>query len=106
YRVVPLEGVITYNGEALEGVVLEFFVEDYRPSGAMVRPGGRFQAVHTQSTDGVPVGTVTMRIAWPGGHDHAPPPAYVPLLAKYGIDSEGYVFELTRGDKNFRIDLE
>ena len=53
-----------------------------------------------------PPAMVTMYFVWQNDALPAPGSAHAELLTKYGLDTEGYVFELTRGNKNFRIDLE
>ena len=108
YPVVPLEGTITFRGTPLENVTLQFNVGDFRPSGAFVAVGGegKFQAVHTRDQLGVPVGEVTMFVFWAPGDAVPQPPEYAELFARYGAGSEGYVFELTRANRNFVIDLE
>jgi len=108
YKMVPFEGTITYKGKPLENVVLEFAVGDHRTSGAYIVPGeqGRFKVVHTSTLVGVPVGTCRLKVTWGGGESVAPPAEYVELFEKYGYHSEGYVFEITKPEKNFRIDLE
>ncbi|MCL2004659.1 MAG: hypothetical protein FWG73_00700 [Planctomycetaceae bacterium] len=107
YQVVPLEGTITFKGAPLENVLLDFTVEEYRNSGAYVQTGGRFEAIHSPSVRGVPVGTCTLRIGWGGGAENRPPADYEELFSQYGMDTAGYIFEVpNRGDRNFRIDLE
>lgn len=105
YKVVPLEGTITFKGKPLEGVVLQFMVEKNRPSGAFVKTAGKFEAVHTPALKGVPVGQCTLSVSW--GSDNEPPAEYKELFAKYGTDgSSVYSFEVTKADKDFKIDLE
>ena len=103
YKVVALEGTISFKGEPLDNVSLQFIVGDIRPSGALAQ-GGKFQAIHTQNQVGVPVGTCTLTLSWAG--DDSPPAAYRELFAKYGMNTAGYVFEVTQADKNVKIDLE
>ena len=106
YKVAPLEGTITFKGQPLDGVVVQFLVGDNRPSGALVR-GGKFKAVHTPSQDGVPVGKCTLVVTWGGSEESSPPAEYKELFEKYGADgSAPYVFEVTKPDKNFTIALE
>ena len=106
YKVVPIEGTITYKGEPLQNVILDFAVENYRTSGAVVQAGGKFKAVHSPSQLGIPIGKCIMRMGWGGRDGTAPPAEYTELFSKYGLDSAGYVFEITRADKDFRIDLD
>jgi len=106
YKVVPLEGTITYKGQPLQSVLLDFAVENYRTSGAVVQAGGKFKAVHSPSQLGVPMGKCTMRIGWGGTTGTTPPAEYAELFARYGLDSAGYVFEVSKANKEFRIDLD
>jgi hypothetical protein len=106
YQIVPFEGMITFKGEPLKDVMLEFTVGDFRTSSAAVGEGGRFRAVHGPGVFGVPVGTCTLRVRWALGESSPPPPEYTELFAKYGYGTEGFVFEITRPERDFRIDLE
>ena len=106
YKVVPFEGTITYKGKPLEKVSLDFAVESYRNSGASVSADGKFKAIHSPSVMGIPVGKCTLKIGWAGGSENAPPEEYKELFEKYGLDSPGYVFEVTKAEKDFKIELE
>jgi hypothetical protein len=106
YKVVPIEGTITYKGKPLEKVSLTFVVGDYRTSGAFVQAGGKFKAVHSPEKLGIPVGKCTLKLGWGGGDFTSPPAEYAELFAKYGMDSSGYAFEITKADKDFKIDLD
>ena len=105
YKVVPFEGTITYKGQPLENVNLDFAVENYRTSGALVLAGGKFKAVHSPSKLGVPVGKCILRIG-KSSIDAQYPPEYQELFAKYGRESAGYVFDVKKAEKDFKIDLE
>jgi len=106
YKVVPLEGTITYKGQPLQNVTLVFAVENYRTSGAFVQTGGKFKAVYSPTKLGVPVGKCTMKIGWGGSAETSPPAEYTELFAKYGLDSAGYVFDVVKADKAFKINLD
>jgi hypothetical protein len=89
----------------LENVVLDFAVQDYRTSSAFVPAGGKFKAVHSPSVVGIPVGKCTLKITWGGGEGSNPPAEYAELFSKYGMDSPGYVFDVTKAEKDFKIEL-
>ena len=108
YKVVPFEGTISYKGEPLENISVEFAVGDYRTSGCFIAVGdqGKFKAIHSPSIVGIPVGQCTMKVGWGGGEGSTPPGKYPELFAKYGYTSAGYTFEVTKAEKGFKIDLE
>jgi len=106
YKVVPFEGTITYKGQPLQDIVLEFTVEGHRSSTAFVGAGGSFRAVHTPETVGIPVGKCTLVVHWAHGSDPPFPLEYTELFAKYGTDSPGFVFEVTKAERDFKINLE
>jgi len=108
YPVAPLEGTITFRGEPLtEEVTLHFTVGEFRTSIGFIEPGsgGRFKAIHTRDQVGVPVGECVLTVSW--GGLGAPPAEYRELFARYGHETDGFVFEVPpRGDRNFVIELE
>ena len=108
YKVVPFEGTITFKGEPLENVSLEFAVGDYRSSSAFVAEGsqGKFETIHSPGVRGVPIGTCKMTVSWVGSEFDTPPAGLAEVLAKYGYGTDGYVFEVTKAEKDFKIDLE
>ncbi len=112
YQVAGIQGTITYQGKPLpQGLFLQFVPAngEGRPSEALVGDGGKFKAVHTRRTDGIPVGKMVLRVAWNGSSDtesKTPPTEIGEILKKYGGDSPGFLVEITKSDKEFKIDLK
>ena len=105
YAIVTIEGTASFNnGTPLpDSCTLEFNVGDYRSSLGKIGPGGTFKTMHTPEINGVPVGTAKVRILWNAEGD--PPQEYATLLEKYGYISEGLEVEITKSDKNFKIEF-
>ncbi|MDR1385665.1 MAG: hypothetical protein LBJ67_17725 [Planctomycetaceae bacterium] len=107
YDVVPIEGTVTYDGKPIP----RDFAIKFRPDNGMnestgnIQEGGKFKAIHTVDIDGVPTGKCTIRIMWNGSLGTNAPAEYQPLLQKYGFQSEGLPLEITKKDKNVKIDF-
>jgi len=107
YSVVPIEGVVTWEGKPLP----KEFTLSFRPENGMaestgfIKDGGKFTTIHTVDIDGVPTGKCTVRVKWSGGFGTTPPEEYNSLLSKYGFTSEGIPVEITKKDKNLKLDF-
>jgi len=107
YPVVPIEGVVTWGGKPIP----KEFTLKFRPESGMnestgfIKDGGKFATIHTVDIDGVPTGKCTVRVIWSGGDGTFPPDEYKPLVGKYGFTSEGLPVEITKKDKNMKLDF-
>ncbi|MDO5554603.1 MAG: hypothetical protein Q4G68_12670 [Planctomycetia bacterium] len=113
YKVVPVKGVVTWQGEPLEGALLTFSpVETQgRPSRATTKADGSFEAKHTPDVMGVPTGKIVMTVLHSQrtsvtGEPLPIPEKYKALAEKYGPGTTGYELEITKPEKNLLIDLQ
>ncbi len=111
YPVAGIQGTVTYQGKPLpKGMFLQFIPADGegRPSEAVVKDEGKFKAVYTRRTDGIQVGKMLMRVAWTGAgaEGETPPPEIGEIIKKYGSASEGFPVDVTKADREFKIDLK
>lgn len=104
YDIVPIEGTVTYKGQALQGCSLTFSVGDYRDSVGFVDSTGRFTTIHTPEIKGVPKGSCIVRVGWTG--EGNPPAELKELFEKYGDGKEGLAIEITKPDKNLTLNFE
>jgi len=98
-----------YKGQPLEGVVLTFASGNRRESSAVVISGGKFKAIHSPQFDGVPTGKCIVRVGLDAVSPNAPvviPEPYKGLIEKYGMDSKGLEINVTKADKNFKLNFE
>jgi hypothetical protein len=107
YDVVPIEGIVTWNGKPLpKEFGLKFRPENgANESTGFIKDNGKFVTFHTIEISGVPTGHCTVRIAWNGGDGTTPPPEYQPLLKKFGFQSEGLPLEIKKKDKSLKLDF-
>ncbi|MGL6194322.1 MAG: hypothetical protein ACRC2T_05820, partial [Thermoguttaceae bacterium] len=76
-----------------------------RASIAQIESGGKFTAYHTANQEGVPTGTVTVHVIWGGRYGTEPPEEYTPLMKDYGFTSAGLPVEISKKNKNLKIDF-
>ena len=105
YEVVRTRGTITFDGQpAPKGLRLQFAPADGegRTSEAIVGDEGKFKAVYTRAIEGIQVGKITLTVSWGG---NTPPPEVAEIIKKYGGKTKGFPLEITKPDKEFKIEL-
>ena len=105
YEVVRTRGTVTFDGRpAPKGLRLQFapIGGEGRTSEAIVGDEGKFKAVYTRSVEGIQVGKITLTVSWGGG---TPPPEVAEIIEKYGGNTKGFPLEITKPDKEFKIEL-
>ena len=108
YGIVEIAGVATFDGKPLpKDCKIDFIPDDgKRPSSAIIRADdGKFVAVHTVNQDGVPVGKCKVTVSWAGDIGTSPPAEFGPLFQKFGFGKEGMSVEISKADKNFKLDF-
>lgn len=85
-NIASVSGIVTFEGEPLEGATVMFFPESGRGSIGLTRTDGSYVLAYTATTKGAVIGThkVTISIEAPDelGED-SPPPILRKLPAKY-----------------------
>ncbi len=110
YKLVPIEGVATYQGTPLPvGFIIQFEPTDgSRPSSGIIREGGKFKAAHTASQMGVKQGPCVVRVYWNEPPELKPvPEEYEDLIARCGMTGEDAPqIEIKKKDTNFEVKFE
>jgi len=108
YEVVAIRGTVTFDGKpGPKGLRLLFSPVDGegRTSEAIVGDEGKFKAIYTRSIEGVQVGKITLIVSW--SNDSATvPPEVAKIIEKYGGNTKGFPLEITKPDKEFKIELK
>jgi len=107
YDVVAIRGTVTVEGKpAPKGLRLQFAPAngEGRPSEAIVGDEGRFKAIYSRSVEGVQVGKAVLIVSWGGGTSL--PPEAAGIIKKYGENAKGIPLEITKPDKEFKIELK
>jgi len=115
-QIVPIEGTITHKGKPVPNVRI-YFVPDGRPSWAISDTQGHFKLNYDEQHDGAKVGThqvwiidesgnVDPTLAMSGGPLPKRNPAIRELALKYSQQNSPLKVEVTKADRNFRLELE
>jgi len=109
YEVVRIRGTVTFEGKpAPKGLRLQFAPAkgEGRTSEAVVGDAGKFKAIYTRSVEGIQVGKVNLIVSWGGGSNASAPPEAVEIIKKFGGNTRGFPLEITKPDKEFKIELK
>jgi len=116
-EIVPIEGQLTHNGEAVPNMRIYFVPTDGRPSWGDSDASGHFKLSYDPEHVGAKVGTHTIWLVDVGGNvdetaamsGAARPkrsPAASQLVAKYGRDKSTLKVEVNKADRNFQLKLD
>ena len=116
YKVVPLSGTLTYQGQPFgEGVLITFTPVEGRPSTALADKEGKFKAEYTNSLSGVQVGKLNVTIAPYGSSSGFLSPQAIAksnnssnfkeAFAKYAFGGEGFDINVEKKSSDFKLDL-
>src|SRR5436305_12776964 len=117
-QVVPIDGVVTYNGEPVPNVRIYFIPTDGRPSWAVSDGSGHFSLDYDGQQRGAKVGTHTVTVqdagadidptaAMSGAPRPKPSPERAKLLAKYANrEISPLKVEVKKADRNFQLKLD
>ena len=109
YEVVSIRGTVTFEGKpAPKGLRLLFTPAkaEGRTSEAIVGDDGKFKAIYTRSVEGIQVGKTNLTVSWGGGTGLPAPPAAVAIVETFGAHTKGFPLEITKRDKDFKIELK
>lgn len=121
-KVVPVEGILTFQGKPLEGYQVTFIpVDGRRPATGVTDASGKFVLGTNRTGDGAPPGKHKVAVVWAGPTSAGEPgaetvidnPAKLPkptvqIPSKYAkADSSGLTQEVPPGGiKDLKIDLK
>ena len=116
YKVVPLSGTLTYQGQPFgEGVLITFTPEEGRLSTAVANKEGKFKAEYTDSLSGVQAGKLKVTIAPYGTSSGFLSPQtlansskssnFKEAFDKYAFGGEGFDIEVDKKSNDFKLDL-
>lgn len=83
-----VEGVVTLDGNPLEGAHVEFQPEAGNPSFGTTDANGHYELYFAGDTRGALLGTHTVRIRLPSPEDESQATEWKPLPPRYNIESE------------------
>lgn len=108
YDPMKYAGVVTYDGAPVAaGMEMIFTPAEGRPSGAIVRPEGKFVATYTPQQSGVQKGKSILTFAWSddGTGTRKPPKEMEPLLKAYGPGTTGFEINVEKPDIEVKLDI-
>ncbi|MDO5554395.1 MAG: hypothetical protein Q4G68_11610 [Planctomycetia bacterium] len=113
YDIVPVKGVILYNGEPLANCSVEFRPVTGRPSTAKTDEMGCFEAYYTVDAKGIQVGEVHLFLTDLDGKQDPKNPGLLiytkeqqEIMKKYGHTTTGFPLTITKKENNLQIDLQ
>jgi hypothetical protein len=117
-EIVPIEGVVTHNGEPVPSVRIYFVPTDGRPSWAVSDAQGRFSLDYDPDHRGAKVGThkvwlidearnvdPTLAMSGSAGPKKRSP-ELAAAIAKYSQDKSTLEIEVKKTDRNFELKLD
>ena len=116
-EIVPIEGIVTHNGEPVPNLRIYFVPTDGRPSWAISDANGRFVLDYDIDHDGAKVGTHTIWVldegsnvdptaAMSGGPRPKRSPAISQIVEKYGREKSTLQVEVKKADRHFQLKLD
>jgi hypothetical protein len=116
-EVVPIEGILTHNGEPVPNMRIYFVPTDGRPSWGVSDTSGRFALSYDPEHQGAKVGTHTIWLvdesanvdetaAMSGASRPKRSPAASQLIAKYGREKSTLKVDVKKADRNFQLKLD
>jgi len=107
--VVPVEGTLTYQGQPVEGVSIQFEpVAGNRPSTGATDASGHFALVYTIDEKGAEVGKHNVTFDWqPATEAEQPSEAITKILEKHGMeDGAPLEVEITGATSDLVLNIE
>lgn len=116
-QIVPIEGTVTHKGQPVPNIRIYFAPTDGRPSWAISDANGRFKLEYDPEHAGAKVGTHSISILdesgnvdetalMSGGSRPKRNPAVRELADKYSREKSTLQVEVTKADRNFKLELE
>ncbi|REJ86492.1 MAG: carboxypeptidase regulatory-like domain-containing protein [Planctomycetota bacterium] len=99
-ELAPVTGVVTINGQPVEGLMLRFQPEAGRESQGKTDAEGRYELVHVSGEDGAELGRHVVRFEY---DDPAEAPQEIP--AEYNVESQESA-TVQEGENTFDFNLE
>ena len=106
WEVVPVGGTVTYNGEPVEGLTIEFEPEQGRPSQALTDDNGHFTLNYTIHENGAQVGMHNVTFTWVGSSaGDKPSQAVMEVVKLHNRDATPLTIEITEKTDDLEIQL-
>jgi hypothetical protein len=104
--VVPVSGTVTYEGQPVEGLTVEFEPEQGRPSQALTDENGHFTLNYTIHEDGAQVGVHQVTFTWVGTTPGATAsPTIQEIVKRHGRMGMPLTIEITGATDDLKIEL-
>jgi hypothetical protein len=113
--VVKVNGTLTYKGQPMSNVALDFTPENGRPSTGVTDAQGHFKLIYDQKTEGAVVGKhkVSVRPGPPSPTEDAVPgmqnpktPEMAELLSKYSYDKSKIEVTIDKNTKDLPLNWD
>jgi 5-hydroxyisourate hydrolase-like protein (transthyretin family) len=106
WEVVPVSGTVTYQGQPVAGVTVEFEPESGRPSQGLTDENGRFVLNYTIHENGAQVGTHKVTFTWADRFEgDRPTPLVEELVRLHGRNGEPLTVEITGETDDLKIEV-
>lgn len=106
YDPLKYGGEITYAGTpVVAGVNMHFKPAEGRVSTAVVGNNGVFYAFYSSTQDGVQKGKSRITFSWNKESRGEPSKEILPLLEKYGPESEGFEIDVQKADTKVKLEI-
>jgi hypothetical protein len=106
WAVVPVSGTVTFRGEPVQGLIVEFQPESGRPSQARTDQNGRFVLNYTIHESGAQVGLHRVTFSWADQREGDRPSAAVAeILKHHGRTGQPVTIEITKPTNDLLIEF-
>lgn len=107
YDIVPVHGVLTYDGQPVPGMIVRFTPVEGRFSDALTEADGTFDMTYTLDTMGVEVDSHEVTIIWsPPSEERGVKPSELQSKAIADFKKHGpLTVKIEKPQKNFEIKL-
>ncbi|MCL4202425.1 MAG: hypothetical protein KJ000_08010 [Pirellulaceae bacterium] len=106
WPVVPVSGTVTFRGEPVEGLIVEFQPEAGRPSQARTDQNGRFVLNYTIHEAGAQTGLHRVTFSWADQREgDRPSPAVVEIVKFHSRTGQSLNIEITKATDDLRFEF-
>jgi hypothetical protein len=106
WEVVPVSGIVTWRGEPVHGLIVEFEPDSGRPSQGRTDDQGRFSLSYTIHKAGAQVGPHRVTFSWADQFEgDRPTPAVKEIMSRHGRSGEPIAIDITGATRDLLIEL-